>query len=70
MMTARFLIHLREWEHKGSYPASHFSLSDRDSIAVQFKQSEKQSSIWSINANEFGVDPVLQAEREINMVQR
>jgi len=69
MMTARFLIHLRDWEHHGGH-ASTPSNDGGDGRPMEFKKSERNTTRWTLDTNDFGVDPVLQAERDISLNPR
>lgn len=61
-MTARFLLHLRRWEHK-------HTVSDNDDTLepIEFHQSPAaERSMLS----DFGEDPVRRAERDVETRQR
>ncbi|KAF8156564.1 hypothetical protein B0H34DRAFT_709679 [Crassisporium funariophilum] len=68
MMTARFLLHLREWEYKSTHSVHDGSHHENYGGApIQFKRTERNSTHWSIT-DEFGEDPVLRAERNLGVI--
>jgi len=70
-MTARFLLHLREWDHRMSNPeADQWDIPGGGEgghrSAIQFKKSELCTTRWTIN-DVFGDDPLLKpVESEVN----
>ena len=70
-MTARFLLNLREWDHRMSNPETdqwdiHRGGEGGKLSAIQFKKSERRTSQWSIN-DVLGDDPLLKPVRfEVN----
>lgn len=72
MMTARFLIHLREWEHKAAYMSEFSQGGSGLASVINFKKTtvhdeddETENGVdrvggWTIH-DEFGNDPVLEA---------
>jgi hypothetical protein len=61
-MTARFLLHLREWDYRminreTDQLNTHGGGSDH-SIAIRFRRSELHATQWSIN-DALGDDPLL-----------
>jgi hypothetical protein len=61
-MTARFLLHLREWDHRMSDPETDqwntHGRRDDHNTAIRFKKSEPHSTQWTIN-DVLGDDPLL-----------
>ena len=66
LMTARFLLHLREWDRQMSNPETGQSdIPGGDGI--QFKKSEPRTTRWTIN-DVLGDDPLLKpVESEVNL---
>ena len=61
MMTARFLLHLRDWEHQASGAAFMSAEGGKRTLLRFNKTTENGNDLgWTIN-DEFGNDPVLEA---------
>jgi len=62
-MTARFLLNLREWDHRMTNPETdewntHGRGGDHHHTAMRFKKSEPHATQWTIN-DVLGDDPLL-----------
>ena len=62
-MTARFLLHLREWDHRISNAVTdqwntHGGGNHGAASAIQFKRSEPRATQWTVN-DVLGDDPLL-----------
>ena len=74
-MTARFLLHLREWDHRMSNgpETDQWDIPGTDSEhiqPIQFQKSEPRITQWTIN-DILGDDPLLKpVEFEVNLEER
>ena len=60
-MTARFLINLRQWDHRiSNAETDEWNVQGRggDHTAIQFKRSEPRATQWTVN-DVLGDDPLL-----------
>jgi len=68
-MTARFLLHLREWDHRISNTDTdqwNTREGGGDYGTIRFKKTERHTTQWSIN-DILGDDPLLKpVETEVN----
>lgn len=60
LMTARFLLHLREWDHRisNSQTDQWHTRGGGDQGPIQFKKREPSTTQWTIN-DVLGDDPLL-----------
>jgi len=69
-MTARFLLHLREWDHQMFNPETDQWDIPGGGDGIQFKKSEPRTTRWTIN-DVLGDDPLLKpVESEVNLEDR
>jgi len=61
MMTARFLLHLRDWEHQATSETVMTGGGGKPTVLRFKKTTENEDDLgWTIH-DEFGYDPVLEA---------
>lgn len=62
-MTARFLLHLRRWEHK-------HTMSDGDGDTLEPMEFHQSRTASRSMLSDFGEDPVRRAERDVETRKR